>query len=259
MSTVEPTKTCNRCGITKPLDGFYKKKTNRGDYHRPDCKACVILYMKNLYEGKPPTERHTPRSGDELKKISYVYLIKLPDGTPLYVGKGRGLRIAMHAKKTHNKKVAEAYVVHGTLPIEILHEGLTDREALDLEKQAIVRIGRAPKGSLVNLTDGGQGCAGTIVSEETRRRRSKTRRGMKMSPEYCLAMKISNNRPERKAQKRASALAWHARMTEEEKRERATIIRVATIEAMNKPGVAKRQRDGCLMAARKRVVSCQQS
>lgn len=33
-------RTCTKCGLTKPLDEFYKDASQRGG-HRPDCRECV--------------------------------------------------------------------------------------------------------------------------------------------------------------------------------------------------------------------------
>jgi len=189
--------------------------------------------MANRYDGRPPRERFAPRSGAELEPISYVYLIKLPDGTPLYVGKGRGIRYLRHAKGTHNKSLAAAFAKFGDLPIELVKWGMTDDGACLFERELIAKIGRvAHGGPLVNMTDGGNGLAGAIISEETRRRRSIARRGKKMSPEYCAAMKAAASSPEGRERRRRSALQWHASMTDQQKRDRSVLISKATIEAM---------------------------
>ena len=42
-------KTCAKCGETKPLDDFYRDKTGAGG-RRPDCKECVREYSRRYYE-----------------------------------------------------------------------------------------------------------------------------------------------------------------------------------------------------------------
>ena len=37
----ELTKTCSRCGATKPLSQFYHNST-KSDYHNDICKSCQI-------------------------------------------------------------------------------------------------------------------------------------------------------------------------------------------------------------------------
>jgi len=155
-------KVCSKCGSEKPRSEFYKNAECR-DGHRPECKRCFLNYMANRYDGRPPRERFAPRSGAELEPISYVYLIKLPDGTPLYVGKGRGIRYLRHAKGTHNKSLAAAFAKFGDLPIELVKWGMTDDGACLFERELIAKIGRvAHGGPLVNMTDGGNGLAGQL-------------------------------------------------------------------------------------------------
>ncbi len=56
--------------------------------------------------------------------------------------------------------------------IEILHEGLTWDEAVQYEVKYIKDFGRKDigTGTLVNQTDGGEGCINNIVSKETRKK-----------------------------------------------------------------------------------------
>ena len=42
-------KTCTKCGETKPLDDFHRNKTGAGG-RRPDCKECVREYARRYYE-----------------------------------------------------------------------------------------------------------------------------------------------------------------------------------------------------------------
>ena len=42
-------KTCTKCGETKPLDDFHRNKTGAGG-RRPDCKECVREYKRSYYE-----------------------------------------------------------------------------------------------------------------------------------------------------------------------------------------------------------------
>lgn len=44
-------KTCNKCGIEKPLDDYYKHKQCSGG-RRADCKACVLAQMAE-YNARP--------------------------------------------------------------------------------------------------------------------------------------------------------------------------------------------------------------
>lgn len=63
--------------------------------------------------------------------------------------------------------------------VEILFRDLTWEQACEKERELITLYGRKDSGlgSLVNLTDGGQGPKGAIRSEETKKRISESRKG----------------------------------------------------------------------------------
>lgn len=88
--------------------------------------------------------------------IYYVYLhIKETDGTPFYVGKGKGNRSSLtYGRSTYWKNIVNKY----GYDIIIIEDNLSNDKALELEKYWIKRIGRRDldKGTLVNLTDGGE-------------------------------------------------------------------------------------------------------
>lgn len=109
----------------------------------------------------------------------YVYIHrKASDGTPFYVGKGtvhkRTKNMYGRACEPHlNNHWQNIVNKHGLL-IEIVASCQNDKEAQNLEKLFIEFIGRYDlgKGPLVNLTDGGDGCCGLIISDEVRKGRS---------------------------------------------------------------------------------------
>lgn len=96
----------------------------------------------------------------------YVYALFREDGTPFYVGKGKGRRCRVHLFPSVMNRTPKAHIIrrmleagHG-IKIEKLAEGLTEAEAFATERETIARIGRRPHGPLWNFTDGGDGASG---------------------------------------------------------------------------------------------------
>lgn len=99
-----------------------------------------------------------------------VYILKRPDGSPFYVGKGRPERPHGHldqAKKgsdLHRHRIIRKIWAEGGEPIiEIALSTDNENEAYEMEKRLIAQIGRPP---LVNQTDGGIGGTGKKLSSE---------------------------------------------------------------------------------------------
>jgi len=109
-------------------------------------------------------------------KSYYVYQYLREDGTPYYIGKGKGDR---------------AWVKHQvSLPttpdrIQIIKENLSESDALALEIELIGKYGRKDinTGILRNMTDGGEGTSGYQHKENSRKRISESRMGEK-NPMY---------------------------------------------------------------------------
>lgn len=101
----------------------------------------------------------------------YTYAYLREDGTPYYIGKGKAGRI--------NNKL---HTIH--LPPEegrriFLKQNLTDEEARKHEVYMIAVLGRKDLGTgiLRNLTNGGEGTSGFVMSEETKRKIGEKQRG----------------------------------------------------------------------------------
>ncbi len=113
--------------------------------------------------------------------IYYVYAYTYNDGSPYYIGKGKGNR---------------AYIKHqrNLLPrdrscIVILKESLSEKEAHDLETELIKAHGRLDLGTgpLKNLTNGGEGASGSLGSKKYNQRvQEEWNRYSNLSPEEWI-------------------------------------------------------------------------
>lgn len=110
--------------------------------------------------------------------IYYIYAYLRLDGTPYYIGKGKGER----AYQKQNHKVS---VPKNKSQIIIMENNLTEVGALALERFYIRWYGRKNNGTgiLRNLTDGGEGVSGLVLSEESRNKISSGNKGKKQTAE----------------------------------------------------------------------------
>lgn len=109
-------------------------------------------------------------------------------GTPYYIGKGSGTRAWDFKRHTNRTPTDPKYVI-------LLETGLTELGAFALERRLIRWWGRKNTGTgiLLNLTDGGEGAAGKIMSAESRAKLSNSLKG-KPSPKSKY-VKTDNYRP----------------------------------------------------------------
>jgi hypothetical protein len=116
----------------------------------------------------------------------YVYEYLREDGTPYYIGKGRRNRAFTQ----------QGHVV--PLPskdrIRIIVKNLTDQEARDLEIALIAKYGRKDLGTgiLRNMTDGGEGSSGRLVTEETKKKLKEARVKQITSEETKEKMRLAH-------------------------------------------------------------------
>lgn len=110
----------------------------------------------------------------------YVYVLFRDTGHPFYIGLGRGNRWEQHERhkgcggNRHKAAVIKSVLsIRTEVPKIKIAEGLLLSQALEIERAFIAAIGRAIHGGpLTNLTDGGEGSGGHVLSPEARQRQS---------------------------------------------------------------------------------------
>ena len=113
----------------------------------------------------------------------YTYLHCRPDGSPFYVGKGKGERSGQFAVRgAHHKSIVAKYGRENigiyVFPCE------SEEQAFQDEIQQIAQL-RLEGYELCNYTDGGEGSSGCVPSKETRAKLSAVQKGRKFSAEHC--------------------------------------------------------------------------
>lgn len=122
-----------------------------------------------------------------------------PNGVPCYVGKGTGERYRLMSRR-HNKHLARIIQAAGGRITSIrMAIGLTEAEALELERRLIAVFGRERYGGiLVNDTDGGDGVSGLVHSPESKARMSGGRiwkRSLPVGYKHSEEVKAKMRRP----------------------------------------------------------------
>ena len=153
----------------------------------------------------------------------YVYCLFLPDGTPFYIGKGKGRRINDHGTTRGrlaavNQVLASIQRDGGECQRAVLLSGLSESEAFDLERDLILEIGRAPDGPLVNANDGGWG--GRNPHPETREKIRAARLAQESPSRDHMVMMNKRRGPWTAEQRKKVADAMTGRHVSEETRQK---------------------------------------
>ena len=106
------------------------------------------------------------------ENIYYCYVYKREDGTPYYIGKGRGSRAFITSGRIISPPRDRTNIFFAC-------EGVTESEAFEMEVALISLLGRKDLGTgiLRNRTDGGEGVSGAVISTETRKKMARARKG----------------------------------------------------------------------------------
>jgi len=161
---------------------------------------------------------------------------KLDTNEIFYIGIG-------NIKRPYNKRMRSKFwnrIVnkHGYV-IEIIHTNLSWKEACELEKEYISLYGRLDlkNGILCNMTNGGEGANGVIVSKETKDKLSKIRKGRKQSKEWIKnrANSLRGNKLTIEHKDKLRKIKLGTTLTEEHKQNISTALR----NSKNPPGAKK--------------------
>jgi len=112
--------------------------------------------------------------------MAYVYRhIRLDKNQPFYIGIGSDEKFYRAFDKSRRNRYWKNIVSKCEYEIEIFMDGLTWEQACEKEKELIALYGRKDlgNGTLVNLTEGGEGASG--ISEKARKMRSQKMKGKK--------------------------------------------------------------------------------
>lgn len=115
----------------------------------------------------------------------YVYGWYLSNGTCFYVGKGTGDRYRERSRRNEYwiNIVAQEEREGRSVSVKILHEGLSEQDALSIEEHLIKQW--APK---ANLTLGGQGPTGYRHTVEALQKTGSAQKALWQDPEYRAHM-----------------------------------------------------------------------
>jgi hypothetical protein len=109
--------------------------------------------------------------------LAYLYRhIRLDKNEPFYIGIGSDCSYKRANERTRRNKIWNDICKKTEYSVDILCDNLKWEEACEKEKEFIKLYGRINKknGTLSNLTDGGDGVFGLIVSKNARKRTSET-------------------------------------------------------------------------------------
>jgi predicted GIY-YIG superfamily endonuclease len=124
----------------------------------------------------------------EISNNKYVYFHINPSKNEIfYVGIGKGYRYSQKYRSDFWCKYIKKYPDYNII---IVHDNLTDEEAIKYEKDYIKQIGRRNLGlgPLLNLTDGGDGLIGYKHSKDTIEKISKSKSNLSDETRYKMSI-----------------------------------------------------------------------
>jgi hypothetical protein len=184
--------------------------------------------------------------------MAYVYRhIRLDKNQPFYIGIGSDENYWRATKKSQRNKYWKNIVNKTQYQVEIIFDNLTWGEAQKKEIEFIKLYGRQDlgTGTLVNMTDGGEGNLGAIVSDEKRKKISLAVKGFKHSEETKLKMSKSK-KGKKHSEETKRKIALSKENISEETRKKLSLKSKGKI-------ISKEQRENIskLMTGRKVIIS----
>ena len=130
----------------------------------------MLISLANLSDDKNITD-----TKENQQNLCYIYKhIRLDKNEVFYIGKGTNIdgRYARAYSDNRTNTHWRNIVRKNDHNVEIIIDGLSEKEAFKMEQEYIAFYGRRDlgTGTLVNMTDGGEGSLGHIRSEETIRK-----------------------------------------------------------------------------------------
>src|ERR1017187_8689339 len=113
---------------------------------------------------------------------TYIYQDPSKNMEPVYIGKGFGLRVYEHLTRTDHHPLTyrlQKMLREGIQPEIGIISVSSEYFAFELEKGLIKQFGRKDlgTGTLLNLTNGGEGTSGYNHTKQTKERMSKSNKG----------------------------------------------------------------------------------
>jgi NUMOD3 motif len=156
---------------------------------------------------------------------TYVYIDPSRDNEPIYIGKGFASRMHIHMKRTDRHPLTRRLQKMARNNIEpiigCLCKDIDEELALLCEEEAIDLYGRKDlgKGTLLNLTDGGEGASGLVMSEEAKRKLSEHFSGKTRPEEHRAKMRKPKSEEHRRKVRAANIGKKQSPETIEKKRQ----------------------------------------
>jgi hypothetical protein len=139
--------------------------------------------------------------------MAYVYRhIRLDQNEPFYIGIGsdtEGKYKRSKSKRNRNNHW-QNIIACTDYKVQIMFDDLTWEEANEKEIELVALYGRRDLGlgTLVNLTDGGDGSVGCKPNKETRQKQSEAKKGKKQSEEHIRKVSEANKGKKRSEETR---------------------------------------------------------